>query len=343
MYSQFYPALPEVNLEHLLSSQIVIYKFRENKIPAIITAIWVGPEFPDSAKQPYFANLVKHKQFNPDAKVQLLVCKKLLAENSQWDALVTKCATANIVLRDIEETCSTYINFDIIKKFLAGDEKDYVWLSDLLRLSVMYHEGGYYFDTDLEPIAAIEKIPAVYGFFQAFDESRAAPEIFYCFQASVPLHPFYLHQASVSRHLYECYDDLATQAKPPGFVNTAFAQVRLRLVCSLSGSPYPTLHDCSSLRNIFPELYMQANYPLKKTCIMRFDKTWLKKFPLTAQDDFAALCEQTREFLVMHKKWVKSIDGEVNLKLKLKAHFPDVYREATSVQDPYYYHSRLRR
>jgi hypothetical protein len=343
MHSHLFPALPVATPEHLLSSQIQVYKFRENNIPEIITAIWVGPELPETTDQPYFSNLLKHKQFNPDAKVQLLVCKKLLVANSQWDALVSKCEAANIVLRDIEETCSTYINFDIIKKFLEGDEKDYVWLSDLLRLSVMYHEGGYYFDTDLEPIAALEKIPCVYGFFQAFAETRSRPDIFYCFQASVPFHPFYLHQASVSRHFYECFDELATKKKPPSFVNTTFAQVRLQIVSTLSGSPYPTLHDCSSIQNLFSELFMQANYPLHKTCNMRFDNTWLKKFPMAEDKDFGQFSEQLREFGVMHRSWMKFIDNGVLLRRNLMQHFPDIYREAIAVQDPYDYHSGLRR
>src|SRR6185295_13764477 len=127
------------------------YREQKNEIPNNIFLIWIGDDIPNTKKHPYLENAFKHKRLNPNAKVEILINKKMLEESGNFSKLYAQCQKEGVILRDIESTCKNYINHDIILK-LMENKKDYVWASDILRLSLIYHEGGKYYDTDLKPL-----------------------------------------------------------------------------------------------------------------------------------------------------------------------------------------------
>lgn len=177
------------NYSQSFETQLAEYTQQINTIPDRICLIWIGDDIPETEARPYQSNAIKHKQLNPDLEVQILVSEPMLRKSGRWDDLLKKFSEHGVILRDIHTTCSHLINFSVIEKLMQA-KLDYVWASDFLRMALMFHEGGWYFDTDLVPEASLGKVNATYGFLQ-FHSFENVITTGFCFQAGVS-RSFYL-------------------------------------------------------------------------------------------------------------------------------------------------------
>jgi len=79
-------------------------------------------------------------------------------------------------------------NFDINSNLYvkqAYEAKKYAFVSDYVRLWVLYNYGGIYVDTDLEMVKNIDKF-LIYDFFSGFENSNFVPT---AIMGAVPHHP----------------------------------------------------------------------------------------------------------------------------------------------------------
>ena len=137
--SRFWRSLPIPSAESsgYLQQLFVPFTHNQQSIPKHIFLIWFGSDLPNSEERPYVANLLKHKELNPDAIVELIVAKQLLAQAGCLEKIVTVCHTNGIILSDVHERCASFINYDLIKQCL-DKPRDYVIASDFLRLALIY-------------------------------------------------------------------------------------------------------------------------------------------------------------------------------------------------------------
>jgi hypothetical protein len=288
-----------------LDSQLQAYKNQVNTIPDTIFLIWIGDDIPETVSRPYQSNIIKHKRLNPDSSVQILVSKPMLVKSGRWDTLVAKFLQQGVELRDIHATCAHMINFCVVEK-LMSDKKDYVWASDILRLALIFHEGGWYFDTDLVPHTQLGKVKALYGFLQIHSHDEIKKSGF-CLQAAMKGHFIYLYASVISRLFYEC----AVRDKPD-FLNTRFASIRQKTITHLSGFPISNLLAQTNIGEFYQANRHDFSFALKEKCDLFSDCSWL--------DDFKKL----REFKIIKEMGLKSL-GNVAIG-------PDDLREIITLQ-----------
>lgn len=96
-------------------------------IPKIIHFVWVDGPLPSSTiSEEVVSRLRRWLKVNPDFDMVV------------WD----------------DTTAKSLINYDLIERATS-----YAMVSDILRYSIIYQHGGYYFDTDFEPLKPLRMIP----------------------------------------------------------------------------------------------------------------------------------------------------------------------------------------
>lgn len=129
--------------------------YQHEIIPNISILIWFGKEIPTEVQQNYSThnfqeNIFLHKEKNPQHRIELIVSQKLM-DPEVFPVLSMQCSEKGIVLRDFDtdEEIKKCLNYDLIQEFLK-EKHTYVCASDLLRFSLLFHQGGRYFDLDLK-------------------------------------------------------------------------------------------------------------------------------------------------------------------------------------------------
>jgi hypothetical protein len=288
-------------------AQLDEYLNQINTIPDNIFLIWIGDDIPDTATRPYQNNAIIHKKLNPSAKVQILVSKAMLVKSGRWDALLKKFSEHGVILRDIHTTCSHMINFSVIEKLML-DKNDYVWASELLRLGLIFHEGGWYFDTDITPFASLGNSNPHFGFLQFHDFKQILTSGF-CFQAAVKGHFIYLFASVISRHFYE----MAARDNPE-FLKTKFASVRQATIGNLSGFPITNLLKRTNLSDTYEKNKSLISYPLREKCNVSSDCSWLDSYKLL--DEYKVVSELA--LLQKGKKSTLDLNTILSLSVRLK-------------------------
>ncbi len=133
----------------------LIETYKTEEIPPLTFLVWFGDQVPTAvnklfgskkdSQQNFLNNIFLHARFNDNETVKLFVSKRLIAD---WDDLERKCNENRVILIDVDSQCKDYINYDLVQDYIK-DKVDYVCASDTLRLSIIFHEGGKYFDTDI--------------------------------------------------------------------------------------------------------------------------------------------------------------------------------------------------
>jgi hypothetical protein len=289
-------------------TRLEAYAEQKNGIPDNIFLIWIGDDIPNTVEQPYLQNAIRHKILCPTAKVDMLVNQKLLEKSGKWLKLQEIAVQNKIRLRDIETTCKGYINYDIVLE-LMQKKVDYVRASDILRLSLMYHEGGRYFDTDLEPIMGRriepDKNPR-YGFYQFYSliEEEQCGQPF--FQAAVKGHFVYLYASVIVRYQHiELEKELkrcSAEQRKVHWINCPFLSVRRDAIANLSGNHIMTFLQAFDMEK--PEI----SYPLSLECNIKMDQTWCQGY---------ATPKTVVELSIIKFLQKKSLDFFVELWLKI--------------------------
>ncbi|OAI47164.1 hypothetical protein AYO45_05950 [Gammaproteobacteria bacterium SCGC AG-212-F23] len=297
-----------------------------NYIPKNIFFIWIGDDIPSSAnssgKRPYFNNITKAKHYNPYATVQLFVAKKKLGK--KWDSIKYECDLYNIELRDIETSCDSYLNYDIVMELMKNKE-NYVWASDILRLSIMEKEGGYYVDTDFVPCGPIDfKQIATYGFFQYYpDESEKIAD--FSFHAATKNHMVFRYGSVIARYFYNCVQEqIDTRGVTPEWLTTKSWELRHYVICRLSGRSISHLLQQTSLQEIsrFGHYIMERRHGseiIEKVFEPKYDNTWLDGYPSdhTQTADTRLRIDAVRcGFMIFYQKAVDKITEDFLVKME---------------------------
>jgi len=146
---------PTSLVNNMLHRMKDVYKNQE--IPRNSFLIWFGKEIPKKIETGtcspvinYRDNIFIHYECNQNYTIKLIVSKKLM-EETYYEELEQECREKHVVLVnfDDDESLKKCLNRDIVEKFLENSDT-YVCASDVLRYSLLFHEGGRYFDLDLQ-------------------------------------------------------------------------------------------------------------------------------------------------------------------------------------------------
>jgi hypothetical protein len=312
--------------------RIESYREQTNTLPNKISLIWIGDDIPNTREHPYLNNAFRHKYLSPTSTVQIFVDKEKLIANGTWDKLIEKCSANGVVLRDIKTECQHYINYDIILTLMENKE-NYVWASDILRLSLMYHEGGEYFDTDIRPNPEEKKASTrsvdkkdhsrnlALGFNLFFPGGKKVSFDF-SYLASVPQHFFYLYSSVISRYYYECVQEkIRIDGKKPWWLESKAFSVKNNVVLGLSGYSPLNLIRYTSLNEVLIKQHKPTDeyiwpYEQEQQYIINHDNTWLEGFEHNSEDtsvDFHTALDEWRlkineSFLLEKEKAYFGID-----------------------------------
>lgn len=236
--------------------------------------IWFGPKLPEALEvktnngstktKNYWENVVNHKNKNPNEHIHLIVSKKLMGD--EFNVLKTKCEKEEIILIDFDENYKNCLNRDLVEHFLENP-RDYVCASDVLRLGLLFDQGGRYFDVDLEILRSYyeteKRIRAygpkaflptqekqTYGFSIFSNHNQNAIE-FHALQ-TCQKHPFFLLFLAASRYYSLKLINAYKENKIP---NPCSKMLRERLVMYTTGAAitYFNVKECD-LFSIFEEI-----------------------------------------------------------------------------------------
>lgn len=245
-------------------------KFKDKEIERNTFLIWFGPTVPRELRLPesdqtvdYLANVFLHKKLNPEINVHLVVSKKLM-DDSYYAWLQAECEKNKVILTNYDEEYKNCLNHDIIEKFLE-DKKDYVCASDILRLSLLFQQGGRYFDLDLKilddyhcsttgghgfPSADRQK----YGltFFKTPSEDGIE---FHALEAAKD-NPIYLLFIAASKYMGEKLLD--AYKKYPELAQTTSKLIRNQLVMLTTGASITKLYHYNQQKNPLSKLINNA-------------------------------------------------------------------------------------
>jgi hypothetical protein len=241
-----------------LYAQLQAYSERTNVIPDTTFLIWFGNGVLNTEEFPYVKNIVLHKSLNSETTVRLYIAKELFTDNDKYTELLTLCNDNGIVLLDINESCTDYLNYDIVHQLIAKPE-DYARAAAHLALSILFETGGRYFDCDLVPIKKYEIFNPAYGFLQYSPDPMKGIANYFSFHASVPKHLIYFYSSVVNRMIHL----LLPNDGRPDWMYSLSPKVRQEAICTVSGNPITYLFQYTSLRRMFlSDINAGINYPL---------------------------------------------------------------------------------
>ena len=189
-------------------------------IPKKLHRIWFGSHLPEK----YQENLTQLKRLNPDYELILHSDPETMSKD-EYQALTAYCKDKGITLLNVRE--EKIENLDLIIKELDGSKSrifdyekrlNYTRASDLARITIIYHYGGIYTDTEIFPVRGFGVLEAPAGFLQTYYLKTEKPYIItpkgpyvhcveYDFMAGVKGAVFFAIASEVSKHDYRALSD----------------------------------------------------------------------------------------------------------------------------------------
>ena len=250
------------------------------EIPNIIHIIWFG----SIPKYEYLENIRKWKTFNPGFKVKLWTSSKSMSEE-EMTGMRRFCQKHEIESIDIESDAYLgYKNIEAIKEFLQKAEiglPRFAAASDILRLSILFQEGGHYFDTDITPLDTISDIKwrCTNGSYQLvgyeYWYGATNPRFQYCIMGSAPNNEIYGFACELYHEVHKKIIDSISDVAKTSMEAASYA------VVTLTGA---ILSVASRAIKITPEFTIRsrinddivANGKLRDKVTIRFDRSYGK-------------------------------------------------------------------
>lgn len=230
-----------------------------NTIPNIAHLIWYGSDMPDNYKK----HLNTWAKQNPGITVKLWSSRSSMSAKD-FNTLQNFCKHHNVRMIDIDKT--SVLN----KQLIAFEIQNRNWAraSDISRYGILYNEGGYYFDTDLIPIAPLDldfKAPQE-GTLQYISPTDKNRQLNIYFMAAVPQHPLFKATLDYIEQVYT----LVRETDFSKWINTKDKRILAMVTSDLTGG---------ALQRVFNGAgYSRENvaFTLTKHVNIRCDQSWLR-------------------------------------------------------------------
>lgn len=148
----------------------------DDTVPKKMHFIWIGGPIP----QIFADNIKKWKEKNPDYEVHLWI--DTAASNPNQIDAVEKAANDAVAdiggeIHNLSEPKHPYFdaqskNMNYYNDEITGESRNLAAASDILRMEILFREGGVYIDTDLPPNKPLGDIHAPLGFVKSTNFSN---------------------------------------------------------------------------------------------------------------------------------------------------------------------------
>lgn len=132
------------------------------EIPKIVHFVWVGNPLPTK----YQDNIKNWRDMNPDYEIKLWIDRDLLTteqlEEMKKYAEKNKITLVDIVDKINDENNPVWSKADLSVYYdnVVGENRNWGIASNVLRMHILFEEGGLYLDTDISPKKPLDKLLA---------------------------------------------------------------------------------------------------------------------------------------------------------------------------------------